>query len=128
MKFDLDGKTYEFTGDRLSIGEAREVKRHLGVTLAQFDLDLKLWERGIGIPDGDTFAGVVWIAMRRAGEEPDLAVIDRIDIGQLGESVAAHKKADDGEPSESESESGPAGPQVAEPVVDEEDAGTPRSA
>lgn len=95
VKFDLDGKAYEFSGDKLSIGEAREIKRQLNVSLSQFDLDLKLWERGIGMPDGDTLAGVVWIAMRRAGEEPDLMVIDRIDIGALGESIAAHKEADE---------------------------------
>lgn len=77
LKFSALGRDYEVTLDRLSIAEAREIKRYTGVTLTA------LMMASSGHVDGDTLAAMVSLAQRRAGEEVDWSAIDELDIVEL---------------------------------------------
>ena len=77
LKFTLCDRDYRVTLDRLSIAEAREVKKFTGVTLTSLMLAAS------GQVDGDVLAAVVFLAKRRAGEEVDWAEIDGIDVVAL---------------------------------------------
>lgn len=83
MTFSLNGRDYKVTLDRLSIAEAREVKRYTGVTLTTLML------ASSGHVDGDVLAAIVYLAKRRAGEDIDWAEIDQIDVVELLGSMAA---------------------------------------
>lgn len=93
LKFAVNGRDYAVTLDRLSIAEAREVKRFTGVTLHALML------AGSGQVDGDVLAAVVFLAKRRAGEEIDWAEIDQIDVLTLVETMTiASDTPDSAEP------------------------------
>lgn len=77
LKFQLGDRDYRVTLDRLSIAEAREVKRYTGVTLNALVMV------SAGQVDGDVLAAVVFLAKRRAGEEIDWSEIDQIDVVTL---------------------------------------------
>lgn len=87
MKFDLGGKLYEFDGATLSIGEARAVKRNTGLGVLEF-------ERGIKTLDPDAVAALIWVTLRRAGEEAEWDAVDQYDIGEFGASISEHLVAD----------------------------------
>lgn len=81
LNFTLNDRDYRVTLDKLSIAEAREVKKFTGVTLNSLVL------AGAGQVDGDVFAAIVYLAKRRAGEEIDWAEIDQIDVVDLAKSM-----------------------------------------
>lgn len=81
MHFTLGDREYAVTLDRLSIAEAREVKKFTGVTLHSLAL------AGAGQVDGDVLAAVVYLAKRRAGEEVDWSEIDQVDVFDLANTI-----------------------------------------
>lgn len=83
LNFTLNGHDYyAVTLDKLSIAEAREVKKFTGVTLHSLVM------ASAGQVDGDVLAAVVYLAKRRAGEEIDWSEIDRIDVVELAENMS----------------------------------------
>jgi hypothetical protein len=85
-RFTLDGTDYPFDPAALfdlTIGEARSIKAHTGLTLTDWHQGLALSYRG----DPDVLAGIVWLVRRRAGEVVDWAEIDRISTESLLGSV-----------------------------------------
>jgi hypothetical protein len=62
-----NGRVYTAKSMRLyelDLGEAREIKRYTGLTLADWRLGLLTFDRH----DPDILAGVVWLLMKRAGD------------------------------------------------------------
>lgn len=92
LTFSLDEHDYRLTLDRLSIAEAREVKRYTGVTLNALVMV------SAGQVDGDVLAAVVFLAQRRAGEEVDWAQIDQVDVIDLMGSMSFVADDPDQEP------------------------------
>lgn len=76
LRFDLDGATYRFDQARLSIAEARLVKRHTGWGYA-------LWDSQIQLLDPDAIAALVLLAKRRAGEDVAWGDLDEVDLAAL---------------------------------------------
>lgn len=82
MKLTLEGKVYtEKTMHlyELSLGEAREIKRFTGLTLADWRLGLLTWNRH----DPDVLAGVVWLLKHRAGEPVHWDQINMLPAAEL---------------------------------------------
>lgn len=81
LTFELDDTTYHFDQSRLSIAEARLVKRHTGMGFA-------LWDAQINIIDPDAIAAMVLLAKRRASEEVEWADLDEINLAALVKTLA----------------------------------------
>lgn len=62
MKISVDGKSYDYEPGKLMLSEARQLQRHTGQTLAE-------WQHGLNVLDADSVAGLVWLLRRRAGED-----------------------------------------------------------
>ena len=93
LTFTLDGCEYKVTLDRLSIAEAREIKRYTGVTLGTLAM------LAAGVVDADAVAALVSLAKRRAGEDIDWAEIDQIDVVALLKTMSvSDDEADTPEP------------------------------
>lgn len=114
MKLTLGGVEYHsdlMALYRVSINEARIIKRQTGMTLADWRFSLVTYFR----EDPDMLAALVWLLKRRAGEVADWDEIDRIgaqdvidgavfeeaDAQELariqGENASSEAAADDGE-------------------------------
>lgn len=77
MKLALDGDEYSspiLDLYRLTISEARTIKRHTGLTLADWRLGLLTWGR----EDPDVLVGLVYLLKTRAGETVDWYELDQV--------------------------------------------------
>lgn len=77
MKLVLDGHEYSspiLDLYRVTIGEARTIKRCTGLTLADWRLGLLTWGR----EDPDVLAGLVYLLRSRAGETVDWYELEQI--------------------------------------------------
>lgn len=110
MKFSLDGRSYEVAID-LSIGEARAVKRHTGLSVTQL--------LSLPMSDADVAAALVWVAKRRAGEEITWDDVDQLDLITLVASIEYDAPAEDqGDPDSDTAEPGADNTAPAEDVPD----------
>ena len=127
MKLTLGESTYSedvLSLYRLSIGEIRAIKRHTGMTFADWKFGLVTYFR----EDPDFLLGLVYVMKRRAGETPDWTALEQVnaqdivdgleweqvDQDQLDQAQAAHDAAQDKDPA----------PPDAEPVEASADAAT----
>lgn len=77
MKLVLDGCEYSspiLDLYRVTIGEARRIKRSTGLTLSDWRLGLLTWGR----EDPDVLVGLVYLLKSRAGETVDWYELDQI--------------------------------------------------
>lgn len=85
-RFRLGDTDYDFDPAELynlTIGEARVIKAHTGLTLSDWHRGLAMSYRG----DPDVLAGIVWVVRRRTGDPVDWAEIDLISTTTLLGSV-----------------------------------------
>lgn len=82
MQFKYQGKTYSMDlDDKLSVAEARALKQHTGFTIQD-------WMDGIQAADVDALCGIVFLAVRRAGDDIEWSDMDDMDLMQLASDVA----------------------------------------
>lgn len=82
MKLTIGGREYQHplrSVFELSIGEARAVKAHTGLTVRDWQAGLTDFTRG----DPDVLAGLLVLCRYRAGEDIDPAGIDTVGTGEL---------------------------------------------
>lgn len=82
MKLTLNGTVYQCPSMRLyelSLGEAVELKRLTGLTIADWRLGLLTFDRH----DPDVLIGVVWLLKTRAGEPLHLDQVNMIPTSEL---------------------------------------------
>lgn len=86
MKLTLNGTEYQagvFSLLDVSIGEARDIKRHTGMTISDWQLGLLTSER----QDPDVLAAIVLVLRRRAGEDVDWAEIETLSTVEVSRAV-----------------------------------------
>lgn len=82
MQFKYKNKTYSMDlEDKLSVAEARALKQHTGMTIQD-------WMDGIQAADVDALCGIVFLAVRRAGDDIEWSDMDDMDLMQLAADVA----------------------------------------
>lgn len=82
VQFQYNGKKYSFDlNDELPVAEARLIKQHTGMTLSQFFA---------GIQDGDvdSIVGIVFLAVRRAGDPIEWSDLDDMDLMKMATDIA----------------------------------------
>lgn len=90
MQFKIEGRTYEFDESRLTVAEARVIKKHAGLGLAEFG-------DGIRRGDPDAIVSMLFIAKRRAGEAVRWQDFDEFNLADIdmGDEAAAEGDEED---------------------------------
>lgn len=86
MKLTLNGTEYQsklFALLNPSIGEARIIKRHTGMSISEWRLGLMTLHR----EDPDVLAGLVFILKHRAGEQVDWSELEQLSSQELNEAI-----------------------------------------
>jgi hypothetical protein len=80
IKFAVDGTDYDYNSDELSVFEARLVKSLTGMSTAAF-------LQGLAAMDGDSLAGMIYLAKRRAGEDIAWDSLDELNLVPVIETI-----------------------------------------
>lgn len=92
MKVIIDGKRYDWEGERLLFSEAAFIQKKTGFKPQE-------WQKALGEFDSFAVAGLVYIIKKRAGEQPDWDTLD-FDINSLQYEVEDADEAEDPAPKE----------------------------
>lgn len=90
MRFEIEGKEYEWDNERLTVGEARFLKEKTGMGILQ-------WNNGLLARDGDAEAALIYFAKRRAGEAVRWQDLEDLNLLTLVIYPADQPAADEGE-------------------------------
>lgn len=88
IRFELDDQKYAYDTDTYPLFEARLVKALTG-------LNAGAYLRGLGEMDEEALAAMVYLAKRRAGEEPDWDLLGQMDLMPLIQSIGDNREADE---------------------------------
>lgn len=82
VQFQYNGKKYSFDlNDELPVSEARLIKQHTGMTITEFF-------SGVEKGDVDSIVGVVFLAVRRAGDPIEWSDLDDMDLMKMATDIA----------------------------------------
>ena len=87
IKFAVDGQDYDYDSDELSVFEARLVKSLTGMSTAAF-------LQGLAAMDGDSLAGMIYLAKRRAGEDIAFDSLDELNLVPVIETIGKRMAED----------------------------------
>src|SRR5262245_53273096 len=106
MRFTVQGKPHEVDQERLSVGEALQIKRATGLTVRGFLQGLREY-------DVDALVSLVWLARSRAGERVTIEQVIASNFDVL-QDVELQPEAEDEEVGPTE---GPAAPNGSAPAT-----------
>lgn len=119
VRFDFQEQRYDFEAEQLSVFEARLLKALTGMTAGAF-------LGGLAGMDGDSIAGMIYLAKRRAGEDIEWSSLDEVDLMPIIKSIGDLRIEDDVDEAVRHFEGGPQGLSKA-PKTTDSDASEQRS-
>lgn len=90
IRFELDDQKYAYDTDTYPLFEARLVKALTG-------LNAGAYLRGLGEMDEEALAAMVYLAKRRANEDPDWDALGQMDLMPLIQSIGDNRIEDEAE-------------------------------
>lgn len=73
MRIEVEGEVYDYDDEKMSVAEARVIKKQAGMGVTQ-------WAEALRTGDPDALVALVFLAKTRAGEAPKWSDFDELDL------------------------------------------------